>query len=106
MNTLFEALIESMAPLNHCPHAFPLTLERKVTPEALLCSHRHAYVLELLLDHLLRLRMEKGIYLELKIFLLLSLFLTFTHHLIVSTLHQCEVGVPIEKVIFLQKDCI
>jgi hypothetical protein len=63
MNTLFEPLIESMTPLNHSPHAFSLTLERKMTPEALLCSHRHAYVLELLLDHLLRLRMEKGIYL-------------------------------------------
>jgi hypothetical protein len=106
MNTLFEPLIESMTPLNHGPHAFPLTLEREMTPETLLSSHCHAYVLKLLLDHLLRLRMEKGIYLELKIFLLLSLFLTFTHHLIVSALHQCEVGVPIEKVIFLQKDCI
>jgi hypothetical protein len=106
MNPLFEALIESMTPLNHSPHALPLTLECEMTPEALLCSYCHAYVLELLLDHLLRLRMKKGIYLELKIFLLLSLFLTFTHHLIVSALHQSEIGVPIEKVIFLKKDCI
>jgi len=59
-----------------------------MTPETLLRPHRHAYVLELLLNHLLRLRMEERIDLELQIFLLLGLLFTLAHHLIVSPLHK------------------
>jgi hypothetical protein len=88
MNPLFEPLIERVTPLYHRPHPFSLTLERQMTPKALLRPHRHAYVLELLLNHLLRLRMEESVDLELQIFLLLGLLFTLAHHLIVSPLHE------------------
>lgn len=55
MDPLLEALVEGLTPLDDGTHALALTLERKVASQTLLGSHSHADVLELLLDHLLRL---------------------------------------------------
>jgi hypothetical protein len=58
-----------------------------MSSQAFFSSHSHADVLELLLDHLLRLRVEEMIYLKLEIFLRLCL-LIFTYHLVMSSLDE------------------
>jgi hypothetical protein len=55
MNAFLEALVVGLTPLNHCPHILPLLLEGKVLTETVLCPDSHANVLELFLNHFLRL---------------------------------------------------